>query len=348
MQILLLTSRDRSLLSQAVTDAVNEFLGSESKEAALTRFEERDYLITPENGPPHKDIGVIVHAAQTPPMLASKRAILARELGYLGSTKAAFAPLLKYLEHPSPDTSVILVWEPGQSTKSLATLPQSLSKAVRAAGGEVRDVSPGRPKKGHPNDWFDQQLDKSGVRLSGRARAMVWDWLGQQHGHLAGLLEVLVATYGTDRMLEEDEVSRFLNKSEEGSIPFWNLTNAIDEGRRDLALDTLRRLLSNGANAPIQVIFMLHRHFEQMLRLDGTILATEAEIASCLKLPANQKFRAKKIAAQTRSLGSEKIARCIRFIAAADLDLRGRSGLEPEIVLEILVARLASQKRWVA
>ncbi len=52
---------------------------------------------------------------------------------------------------------------------------------------------------------------------------------------------------------------------------------------------------------------------------------------------------AKKALEQSRRLGSEKIAAAIKLIAAADLDCRGVSGLDPEVVIEILVARLATQ-----
>lgn len=350
MQLLLLKGQDKALLSQAVTDAAGEFLGDEDRQSALERFGERNYLFTPEDSPPYKAITALTDAARTPPMFSSKRVLVARELGYLGSSKAIFEPLLKYLSDPSPDVALILVWEAGPTSQTLSAVPQSVTKAVRDAGGEVRDVSPARPKRGQPNDWFDQQLRKSGVRLSGRARAMVWDWLGQKHGNLAGLLEVLQVTFGTEEMLEEDQIKRFLSKSEQGSIPFWNLTDAIDQGQRDVALETLRRLLGAGAGTggsePMQVIFLLHKHFEQMLRLDGAGVSNQAQAEALLKLPANQKFKAKRIVAQTRNLGSEKIARCLRFIAEADLDLRGRSGLDPEVVLEVLVARLASQRNW--
>lgn len=349
MQILLLTSRDKSLLSQATTQAMSEFLGDESKDAALSRFDEQNYLLTPETGPPRKDINVLVEAAQTPPMLASKRVVLARDLAFFGGAKAAYEPLLKYLANPSPDTAMILVWETsGTASQALPRLPQALSAAIRDAGGEVRDISPGRPSRRGPNDWFDQQLNKSGVRLSGRARDKVWDWLGDKHSSLAGLLETLAATYGTDRILEEDEVGQFLSQSEAGSIPIWNLTDAIDQGQRDVALGSLRRLLANGAYEPLQIVFSLHRHFEQMLRLDGLPDLSEAAVAKALGLPPKLKFKSKKIASQSMKLGSDKLARSLRFIAEADLDVRGRSGLDPEIVLEVLVARLASQVRWVS
>ena len=52
-------------------------------------------------------------------------------------------------------------------------------------------------------------------------------------------------------------------------------------------------------------------------------------------------FPAKKALGQTRKLGSEGVTRAISLLAAADLDLRGQSGLESRAVVEVLVARLA-------
>jgi len=47
----------------------------------------------------------------------------------------------------------------------------------------------------------------------------------------------------------------------------------------------------------------------------------------------------------SRRMGSDKVARAVRLLAAADLDLRGRTAWPPELVAEVLVARLASLAR---
>ena len=54
---------------------------------------------------------------------------------------------------------------------------------------------------------------------------------------------------------------------------------------------------------------------------------------------------AKKALQQSRRLGSTRVAEAINLIAAADLDVRGASGMDPEVVIEVLVARLARQTR---
>lgn len=87
------------------------------------------------------------------------------------------------------------------------------------------------------------------------------------------------------------------------------------------------------------VMSMLHRHFRQMLRLDGSGITSPEEAARALGLQSP--FPAKKALAQSRRLGTPGIARAVLLLADADLDLRGSTGLPGELVLEVLVARLS-------
>jgi hypothetical protein len=52
-------------------------------------------------------------------------------------------------------------------------------------------------------------------------------------------------------------------------------------------------------------------------------------------------YPAGKALRQARRLGHDRIARAVELLAGADLDLRGRIGWPPELVMEVLVARLA-------
>ena len=56
-------------------------------------------------------------------------------------------------------------------------------------------------------------------------------------------------------------------------------------------------------------------------------------------------FPAKKALTVSRRMGSERIGRAIRLLSDADLDLKGRTAWPPELVAEVLVARLASMNR---
>ena len=125
-------------------------------------------------------------------------------------------------------------------------------------------------------------------------------------------------------------------------MPRYELTDAIDKGEPGRALVVLHRMLDAGGLAPVQVLATLHGHFSNMLALDGDDVGNERDAAAIL---GTAPFVAKKALEQSRRLGSTRIAEAINLIAAADLDVRGASGLDAEIVVEILVARLARQTR---
>jgi DNA polymerase-3 subunit delta len=77
--------------------------------------------------------------------------------------------------------------------------------------------------------------------------------------------------------------------------------------------------------------------------LDGAGVTAPEEAASLLGL--RSAFPAKKALSQSRRLGSARIARAVRLLAQADLDMRGVTALPGETVLEVLVARLSRLSR---
>jgi DNA polymerase-3 subunit delta len=104
-------------------------------------------------------------------------------------------------------------------------------------------------------------------------------------------------------------------------------------------LDALRRLFGAGAFHPLQVLAILHRHYQAMLRLDGSGVTTPDEAAA--RLGMRSAYPARKALEQGRRLGPTGISRAVTLLADADLDVRGRSALPAESVLEVLVGRLS-------
>jgi len=102
-------------------------------------------------------------------------------------------------------------------------------------------------------------------------------------------------------------------------------------------------MLDAGGRQPTEVLGVLHRHFANMLRLDGLDEVDPAEAAQVLGV--RHPFMAKKAMEQGRRLGGDRIASAIGLLAEADLDIKGQSALPPDLVLEILVARLSRLTR---
>ena len=200
------------------------------------------------------------------------------------------------------------------------------SHGVDAPGGKGRTT------------WVDDQLGAATVRLDPRARRVLIERLGDDVNRLGGILAVLDATFGS-ATVDADDIAPYLGDA--GSVPPWDLTDAIDSGDVAAAVTNLQRLLGGGARHPLQVMVTLVTHVERMVRLDGAGVRTDAEAAQLLGMKGST-FPAKKALAQSGRLGSARLARALALVAAADVDVRGRTAQDATAVLETLVARLAA------
>ncbi len=254
-----------------------------------------------------------------------QRVVVVRNLGRFTSDEVR--ALTGYLQAPLDTTALVVA--------SAGAPPKHLLDAMKAAGATIRDTDPPSRAKDR-RLWFDEQLALSGLRLDPPATTMVLEQLGEDVGRLASVLETLEATFGGERRLGVDEVRPFLGEA--GSVPPWDLTDAIDRGDAAAALVTLHRMLRSGDRHPLQVMATLHGHYARMLRLDGADVHGEREAAD---LVGGSPFQAQKALEQLRRLGHDGVARAFDILAGADLDLRGQRDLPPETVMEVLVARLS-------
>jgi DNA polymerase III subunit delta len=320
----LLSGKDPVLLEEAVTALVRDLVGDADRGEVL------DELSADE-----VDLGEIVMAAGTLSMFGD-RVVVGRNLARYGAK--ALDPLLGYLADPAPDTHLVLVWSPPSTPGANAQpLSKKLSEAVKAAGGTVVNTDPpGQARQ--RQSWLDDRLAEAPVRLAPDARKLVADHLGEDVARLGGILTVLEAVHGAGARLGADEVEPYLGGA--GGVPPWDLTDAIDKGDVTRAVSVVRRMMAGGGRHPLQVMVTLTSHVERMLRLDGAGIGDEREAASLLGMKGST-FPAKKALEQSRRLGSEGISRSVRLLADADVDLKGRTGMPAEQVMEVLVARLA-------
>jgi DNA polymerase-3 subunit delta len=84
-----------------------------------------------------------------------------------------------------------------------------------------------------------------------------------------------------------------------------------------------------------------------MIRLDDPEIRSDKEAAEVLGIKGST-FPAKKALDGTRRLGSDRLAEFAALLAQADLDLHGAKAWPAELVVEVLVARLAGRNRSAA
>ena len=322
--ITLLKGDDEVVLRDSVRLLVDDLVGDEDRSLMV---EEVDVGASGDDGDP---LLALVDAAQTPPLFTDVRVVLGR-VSEKRERAELVQPLVDYLQDPLPSSRLVVEWRGGK-------VPKALTEAIAQVGGAVVDTSPGR-KVG---EWVTDHVAEAGLKVDGEARARLVTWVGDEPSRLLGLLDLLRSTYGPGAELTSAEIEPFLG--DDGGVPPWDLTDAIDRGDRAAALELLQRMIGQGDRHPFQVLSTLHSHFARMLRLDGADVTGEKQAAELLGIQGST-FPAKTALGQARRLGHDRVVRAIDLLSEADLDLRGGKAWPDHLVLEVLVARLATMSR---
>ncbi|MDJ0767827.1 MAG: DNA polymerase III subunit delta [Ilumatobacter sp.] len=316
MAIHLLTGDDESIVRSKAHDLVHELIGDGDRSLMVDEFEGEEY-----------ELREVADAAQTMPFLTDRRVVVARDVGRFNSDD--LPPILHYLESPLDTTDLVFVSGGGR-------LAKKLSDAVKAAGGLTVNTNPPNRAKDRQT-WVAVEAEEHGVRLDPGAAARIAEQLGEDVGRLDGVLAVLRSTYGDRAKITAGDVEPFLGEA--GGVPPWDFTDAIDAGRTAKALMLLGRMIHGGERHPLQIMAILHTHYGRLARLDGVDATNENEAAEAMGIKPG--FPAKKALGNYRRLGGGGVQRAIELLARADLDLRGDTDLDSEMVIEVLVARLS-------
>jgi DNA polymerase-3 subunit delta len=319
--VVLIDGDDPTLVADAVAKQVDE----------LAAGLDRSLAVEDHGGGEEVDLAAVVDACATLPFLVDRRIVVVRDVGRF--TADDLAPVLHYLEDPSPFTTLILAAGGGQTS-------QKLVNAVKAQG----QVTSTRVDTRQAGQWLKDRARQSAVQLDAAALAVVSDRLGEDVGRAVPLLDLLAAVYGEGARLGPDDVEPYIGAA--GAVTPWAFTDAIDAGQTETALGMLHRLLEGGERHPLVVLAILHRHVQSLMRVDGDNIVSEAQAAEAMRIPKGRStFPAKKALASARRWGSAGIADAISLVADAELALKGASSWPPEAVLEVLVARLCRLAR---
>jgi len=348
MSVILLIGDDQLILGDALGSKIDELIGGGDRSLMLETLVESDHF----NDDEEIDSTRLAVAGGTPPFLTEKRVVVSRGMG-LYSRKDLYAPLVEMLSNLIDTTDLVLVWEkplnpqtgkyePGPFPK----LPAALKEAVEVAGGLVIDTR--LPKGKAAGGWLRDQITASNLRFDRGAMTAVADLLGEDRTRIVGLLRTLEGALGAGAVVSEADISTF--GGQQGSVVPWDLDDAIDKGDVAEAISLVHRIIPLASNpsernsAAFRLMATLSRRYSNMLRLDGAGARSDKDAAAILGMKGST-FPAKKALTQSRRLGFESISKAVHLIAEADLSLRGTTDFPPELVMELLVARLANLSR---
>jgi DNA polymerase-3 subunit delta len=324
--VYLVRGEDAVLLAEAVRTLVATLIPEGDDASLVVEDLDLDQQPTDDHG-----VGALLDACLTPPFLTERRVVVARNAGVLNADEAA--RIVQYLGEPLETTALVLVGGGG-------TVPAKLVTAVKSAGEQIDAAAPRQARD--RTSWIVDRLKQSPLTFDARAGQRLAEHLGEDVSRLAGIIDLLVTAHGEGAKIGADDLEPFLGEA--GGVAPWDLTDALDKGDAATALAHLHRLMHGGDRHPLVVLATLHRHYGQMLRLDGSGARNDGEAAQVLGLKGST-FPAKKALTQARRLGGAKVRRAVELLAEADLDLRGQKSWPEELVMEVLIARLAQLSR---
>jgi DNA polymerase III delta subunit len=333
---------DPSLRDREVQRLVGELLAGEDRTLALEEHEiparrraSDDADADGESERGATDVGefaLVMNALQSPPFMTAHRVVVVREIGNLTTDQAKW--LAAWIEAGSDTARLVLVAGGGRT-------PPSIDKAAKAHATITA------PESEQVDKVLARELGDAGLRLEPEASTRLLGHLGEDAGRVPELVEVLNARYGTDVTLAVDDITDYLGGV--GTVGPFELTNAIDRGDVATALEVLHRALTATsarepkATHPFQVMAMLVRHYQRLLRLDDPSITTGQQAADALGMRSAGGARFPLEA--SKRLGTSGLREAMQLLARAELDLRGYGGLDERTVIDVLVARLAALHR---
>jgi DNA polymerase III subunit delta len=238
-------------------------------------------------------------------------------------------PLERVLADMPPDTVLVLI--------ARGKAPERLSKAVRAAGGDMREYE--APKGRQLPGWTIERAKELGLKLDQpTARALI-GVVGQRQQRLLRELEKLVLTIHPDTQLTPELVAELA--SGEGTSQVYDLADAIVAGELNPVLAMAEQLTASGER-PTGLSYPIVRRLRDVHRaaelLDAGV--PEQQIVGSMRMPS---WAAKKLVSQARKADRDALERALCAFAELEVDTRGGgdTSLDEETAFTLTLARAA-------
>ncbi|HEX7295909.1 MAG TPA: DNA polymerase III subunit delta [Pyrinomonadaceae bacterium] len=265
-----------------------------------------------------------VAAAEQLPMMSEMRVVRIRDFARL--READEDTLIRYLNNPSPSTVMIFIADDLDKRKK--------SSKVLLETCTVVEFSP--LKDAEAKAWAKSRLKELKVSADDQVLSELIRLVGTDVQTLANELEKLTSAAAATNRITLDHVDELIGRSRE--LSNFELADHLMAGNRKRALETLHRLLEDGAE-PVMLVGLIAGNYHR-LALGKHLLARggREEVFRNISLPP---FKRDSYISTLQRSTAGKIARGIQLTAAADLAIK-TSQATPRLQLEMLVCELAT------
>lgn len=306
----------------------DSYLAEEALERVLAQAvgDERNDAVTVLQGDEVKWEAVVA-AARSGSLFASRRAVVVRRADLLrgpkaddlgepepvarkGKAKPEDDPVLRYLDDPSPDVTLVL----------LAVKPDRRRNPWKRLSTEGT-IHPAEPKKGAAlRAHVETELRRRGLRLEPDAVAILIDEVGQDLRRLMGEVDKLEAWGDGRTALSADDVHAVLGRGL--GRPLYLLADAAAARNQRASLEKLEELLDGGEEG-LRILVTLHRSLRQVREAAALLQARvpRPKIAEAL-LPPNMQWKLDSLLDSARRWQDADLRRALAALERADRRLK--------------------------
>jgi DNA polymerase-3 subunit delta len=307
----------RRLAAQAITEVA-------LSRTLLREFNESSFSLLSD------PVQSAIAAAEQLPMMSDARVVRIRDFAKLREADEEI--LIRYLNNPSPST--VMIFTAGELDKRKKSSKVLLDTCTVVEFSRLGDAE--------AKTWAKSRLKELKVTADDQVLSEIIRLVGTDVQTLFNELDKLASAAASTGRITPDFVDDLIGRSRE--LSNFDLGNHLLAGDRKKALETLHRLLEDGAE-PLMLIGLIASNYRR-LALGKHLLARGGrdEVFRNVSLPPFK--RDAYISSLQRSTTTE-IARGIQLTAATDLAIK-TSQATPRLQLEMLVCELASDSRSVA
>jgi len=266
-----------------------------------------------------------IAAAEQLPMMSDTRVVRIRDFARL--READEDTLIRYLNNPSPSTVMIFIADELDKRKKSSKVLLDTCTVVEFA--PLKDAE--------AKSWAKTRLKELKVTADDQVLSELIRLVGTDVQTLINELEKLASAAASDgNRITLDLVDELIGRSRE--LSNFELADHLMAGNRKKALETLHRLLEDGAE-PVMLVGLIAGNYHRLAL--GKHLLTRGgrdEVFRNISLPP---FKRDSYISTLQRSTAEKIARGIQLTAAADLAIK-TSQATPRLQLELLVCELAN------
>ncbi|HKU72706.1 MAG TPA: DNA polymerase III subunit delta [Pyrinomonadaceae bacterium] len=265
-----------------------------------------------------------IAAAEQLPMMSDTRVVRIRDFARL--READEDTLIRYLNNPAPTTVMIFIADELDKRKKSSKVLLDTCTVVEFA--PLKDAE--------TKSWAKTRLKELKVSADDQVVSELIRLVGTDVQTLFNEIEKLASAAASsgDRITLE-LVDELIGRSRE--LSNFDLADHLLAGNRKKALETLHRLLEDGAE-PVMLVGLIAGNYHRLaLGKHLMMRGGREEVFRNISLPP---FKRDSYISTLQRSSAEKIARGIQLTAAADLAIK-TSQATPRLQLELLVCELA-------